>query len=207
MHSHFKFCDQRDCSCELHRYWLVLGIAAVIFILEVAGGLFSGSLALLSDAGHVLVDVLAMVTSIIVQYLITKKNAPSHRFRAIGGYINGALLFIIAGFIINEAIDRLQTGESIIVAVMLPVAIIGTIGNYWQNNILADGEDHVTSKAMRLHVLSDLWQSVAVIVAGFLIWLTGWHIIDGICSLIIAVVIGYWGCQLIRWSWKEHHTS
>lgn len=195
---HFSGCNWEECRCELKRYWLVFGIAIVIFCVEIAGGLMSGSLALMSDASHVFIDAIALMTAIFIEFLIYKNPSLKYKWRPRSAYINSVLLFAASSIIIWEAARRWRDGAEILTRAMLVVAILGAIGNYIQSRILqASHEKHLTNKAMKFHVLSDLWQSLGVIFGGVLIIITGEKAIDLVMSLIIAAVMIFWGCRLM----------
>lgn len=189
---HFDGClTLSDCWCEVKRYGEVLGVGTMILIGEVVGGLASGSLALLADAGHVGVDVGAVCVSIFVAYLVKMKR-PEEKVRAIGGYINAFLLALVAVGIILEAKDRIEEPRDITNWIMISIAFLGMIGNLVQRNILREGKDEsVTHYLLALHVDTDLWQSVGVIVAACIIWVTGFSRIDSLISIFIGIVMMY----------------
>jgi len=167
----------------------VLGVAATILAVEIVGGLISGSLALMADAGHVFADNTAIAISIVVAVLI-KKGSREDSVRSKGFYINCALLIFVALWILIEAYDRYMNPRNIISWVMITIAIIGMLGNYIQHVILhnvADEHKHQTHRALSLHVLSDLMMSVGVAVGGILIWVTGLYVLDPIISSGIAL--------------------
>lgn len=207
MRKHFSGCNPDACRCESRRYWIILWIGLGIFVAEIVGGILSGSLALLSDAFHVLVDSAANVVSIFVAYAVVKHGQNGHKLRAFGGYINAALLLGIAVWVLYEAIGRIITPRNILSSVMIFVAVIGALGNFLQNYVLGhatdEEESHVTHRAMHLHVLSDLWQSLAVILAGIIIAVTGWRLADPILSIIISIMMMYWAFQLFWQSRSE----
>lgn len=207
MPHHFSGCDPDACRCESRRYWIILWIGLGIFVAEIIGGILSGSLALLSDAFHVLVDSAANIVSIIVAYAVVKRGQNDQKLRAFGGYVNAALLFGIACWILWEAIGRILHPRNILSGIMIAVAIFGAIGNFLQNYVLGHATDeeeaHVTHHAMHLHVLSDLWQSIVVIAAGIIIAITGWRLADPILSIVISLLMMYWAFRLFRQSRDE----
>lgn len=195
---HFLACrTPKHCWCEVRRYWLVLGISVIILTLEIVGGIVSGSLALIADAGHVTTDMATAIISIIVASRV--KNNANKRIRIVGGYMSAALLGMIAVWIGFEAWERFENPTNITGPIMTFVALIGTVGNYLQHRIIANtGETHVTHKAMHLHIWSDLLQSIGVVVGGALIWATGVKWIDPALSFAIAALMLRWTVILLK---------
>ena len=184
---------------------LVLSVLVTIGILvaEVVGGIMSHSLALLSDAGHVLTDAFALGLSLIA-LLIMKR--PSD-YRATYGYqrigliaalINGVSLVVIALFIFIEAYKRYHSPPEINTSVMLSVALAGLAGNLVIAWILGHKHDDLNMKSAWLHVLGDTISSVGVIAAGFVIKYTGWVLADTIASGIVGVMIIIGGVRVIK---------
>lgn len=193
---HFNGCTTpQNCWCEIKRYGLIFGIAAMILIAEVVGGIVSQSLALLADAGHVFTDTGATIVAIIVAYRV-KHGANEAKTRKVGGYINALLLGGVSVWVGVEAIERFQQPREVVSWVMISIAVLGTIGNYVQHRIMESAdEEHVTHESMQLHILSDLLQSVGVVFGGILILVTDWVWIDPTLSIVIAFIMG-------RWTWK-----
>lgn len=197
---HFKGCTTptTSCWCEIKRYGVIFGIAVMILIAEVVGGIVSQSLALLADAGHVFTDIIALLVSIIVAYRI-KCGANETKTRRIGGYINALLLGGIAIWVGWEAWERFQQPREVVSWVMISIAMLGTIGNYVQHRIMESvDENHATHESIRLHILSDLMQSFGVVFGGILIWRTNWVLIDPIISMAIALWMGKLTCILLK---------
>ncbi|MDO8537025.1 MAG: cation diffusion facilitator family transporter [bacterium] len=193
---HFKGCGGYwDCCCEEKRYWIVLWLIFVAFVVEIIGSWYSGSLALLGDTGHVFVDGLSVFVSIIVARRVKKIGqdlARSNKIRAIGGYTNAALLGLIAVLIFYESLERFFESKHVFTASMIVAAAIGLAINWYQHCIMEKapeigGHRHVTHISLDAHILGDLRNSVAVIIAGALIWLTGWLVWDPIASILIAL--------------------
>lgn len=205
---HFKSCaTPHDCWCEIRRYGILFGIAGMIFIAEVVGGIISQSLALLADAGHVLTDTGAILVAIIVGYRV-KCGANETRTRKVGGYINALLLGGVAVWVLIEAIERFQEPREVVSWVMISIAVLGTIGNYVQHRMIESAdEDHVTHESMRLHILSDLIQSFGVVFGGILIWMTDWVLVDPIISILIALMMARWTWKLFSQLWSGKYDN
>jgi cobalt-zinc-cadmium efflux system protein len=182
---------------------LTLGIvlSSVIFIAEVAGGLISNSLALLSDAGHVLADIVAL--SLSAYALRQAQRPPSHRmtfgYHRVGvivAIVNAAAIFGIAGFIIYEAAQRLQTPPEVNSPIMLAVAALGLAANlvvaFWLREAR---KESLNVRSAFWHVLGDALASVGVIIGAIVIMLTGFTVADAIVSAIIGLIIAAsaWG--------------
>ena len=204
---HFNNCTTPDdCWCEVKRYWFLFVLALIIFAGEVVGGIISGSLALLADAGHVLTDTIAMLVSIITAYYVKRKRWSEKSIRAIGGVINALLLLAIAIWISVEGMERINHPRDIISKTMMAFAIFGALGNWLQYKVLGTlKEEHVTHKAMRLHILSDLFQSATVVLGGVAIYFTQKNIIDPVLSVGIALWMAWRAWNLII-QIKEGHS-
>jgi cobalt-zinc-cadmium efflux system protein len=185
------------------RLLLSLVVTVIILIAEVIGGIVSNSLALLSDAGHVLTDVFALGMSLAAAMIMKK---PSD-YRATYGYqrigllaalINGASLIVIALFIFFETYKRLISPPEINSSVMILIAAGGLAGNLFMAWILSKGHKDLNLKSAWLHVLGDTVSSAGVVVAGAIISFTGWRMADPIASAIVAIMIVYGGSRVIK---------
>ena len=185
------------------RLLLTLSITLIILIAEVAGGLLSNSLALLSDAGHVLTDAFALGLSILAARFSKK---PSD-YRATYGYqrvgllaaiINGLSLVSISLFIFIESYHRFISPPTINTSLMLPVAIGGLFGNIIMAYILGSGHHDLNIKSAWLHVLGDTLSSVGVIISGIIVYLTGWTYADPIAGILIGGIIISGGVRVVK---------
>ena len=172
---------------------IALLITALFFFVELAGGLFSGSLALVSDAGHMFSDILALVLSLgamaLASRLPTKEQTYGfHRAEIFAAFINSVLLIGISFVIIWEAYQRAQYPEPIQGGLMALVAVAGLVANICVVMLLHGSHD-LNIRSVFLHVVGDTVSSVAVIVAAVWISFTGFTIIDPILSVFIAVLI------------------
>jgi len=164
-------------------------------VVEVAGGIISGSLALLADAGHMLTDTMALGLSAYAFRVATKPADASRsygylRAQIIAAFVNGLSLLVIVGWILFEAVMRLIEPPDVIGSTMLVVASIGLMVNVVSFLILHGGDqDNLNVRGAALHVLGDLLGSVAAIVAAVVIIRTGWMPIDPILSMLVAMLI------------------
>lgn len=178
-------------------------IIFTFMLVEVAGGLISGSLALLADAGHMLTDALALAMAWLAFIAGRKPPDDEHsyghqRYQVIAAFLNGIFLIGIVIWIVLEAFERFQTPRDINTPIMLSVATIGLIVNLITFKMLHSGEhDNLNIRAAMLHVISDLLGSVAAIIAGVVIYFKGWLWIDPALSLIVAALIVRSGIHLI----------
>lgn len=204
---HFGNCiTPSDCWCETRLYAGVFALGVVILVGQIVGGILSGSLALLADSGHVFVDNLALVFTMITAYMVKKNRNHEHTIRAIGGYLNAVLLFIVGMWVLTEAIERFHKPVYVESLVLIAFASLGGMGNWWQHELVKHAphtEHTVTAKSARLHILSDFWQSVAVVFGGIVIYFTEWFRVDTILSATIAMFMFYWAVQIFRLSRKE----
>jgi cobalt-zinc-cadmium efflux system protein len=178
-------------------------VTLIIFAGEVVGGIWSNSLALLSDAGHVLTDTFALAMSLIAAYIMRR---PSN-YRATYGYprigilaalANGCSLVLIAVFIFVEAYQRVYIPLKIDTGMMFFVAMAGLIGNLVMVWILGKSHTNLNIRSAWLHVIGDTLSSGGVIVAAIVIRYTGWYLIDPLISAIVGVVIIIGGWRVIK---------
>jgi cobalt-zinc-cadmium efflux system protein len=176
----------------------------LIFLAEVVGGILTGSLALLSDAAHVFSDVFALGLSYGAHRLArrpasVKRTFGWHRAEVLAAVINGLTLVVIGVVIIREAYERFLHPAPIRVGPMLIVAVCGLVANGIVLLRLG-GHNHtdLNVRGAYLHVLGDLLASVGVVIAGVVMRFTGFHLIDPILSVLIALAIIYSSARLLR---------
>jgi len=178
-----------------------LALTATYLVAEVIGGLLAGSLALLSDAAHMLTDVMALVIALVAiragrQPADARRTFGYYRFEILAAAINAAVLFVVAFYILYEAWQRLQTPQEIRSITMLVVAAIGLAVNLISMRLLQSGsKQSLNVKGAYLEVWSDMLGSVAVIAGAVVIRFTGWWQVDP----ILAGLIGLW---VLPRSWK-----
>jgi cobalt-zinc-cadmium efflux system protein len=176
-----------------------VGIAALLtggfMFAEVFGGVISGSLALLADAGHMLTDFASLVLAWFAFRLARrpadwKRTYGFDRFSVLAAFVNGLSLFVIAGWICFEAYERLNQPVEVIGGLMLWIALGGLAVNLLSFWVLSRGEgDNLNVRAAALHVAGDLLGSVAALIASLVIIFTGWMPIDPILSVLVALII------------------
>ncbi len=190
-HSHVPEVNESN----LKRVGWAAALTGLFMIAEVAGGLLSGSLALLADAGHMLTDFAALLMAWIAFLIARRPSTWKHtfgfdRFSVLVAFINGLLLFVVAALIIKESIERVQEPQPILAGPMLWVAIGGLVVNIVVFKILQGADQHnLNIRGAALHVLGDLLGSVAAIIAALTIMATGWMPIDPILSVLVSVII------------------
>jgi cobalt-zinc-cadmium efflux system protein len=177
------------------RFLLSLALTGLIFVAELVGGLLTRSLALLSDAAHVFLDVFALGLSYVVIRLASlppndRHTYGHHRLRVLAALANGATLLLIAFEIFREAVRRFSNPEPVLAGPMLVVAVIGLVVNLIVALVLR-GHSHedLNVRSAFLHVLGDALASVGVIGAGLVIVLTGWTLVDPLVSMLIGGII------------------
>lgn len=183
------------------RLTIALCLTGTYLLAEVAGGIWTGSLALLSDAAHMLTDVMALVIALIAVRIGNKpadlrRTFGYRRFEILAAAFNAVVLFGVAIYILYEAAQRFKTPPDIESGWMMAIAAVGLVINIISLYVLQGGKDSsLNLKAAYLEVLSDMLGSVAVIIAGLIIRYTGWWQADP----ILAVMIGLW---VLPRTWK-----
>ncbi|MEP6652776.1 MAG: cation diffusion facilitator family transporter [Myxococcales bacterium] len=186
------------------RLFIALGLTASFLVVEVVAGLISGSLALLSDASHMLTDAGALGLAIWAQSLGTRPRSDQKTFgyrraEILAAAANGIVLGITAIAVIVEAIRRFGSPPEVHGYPMLVVAVIGLLINLVAARVLSSGSEHdLNMRAVSAHVLADAAGSVAAIVAAILILAFGWTIADPITSIAISGLILFGAWRLLR---------
>lgn len=174
---------------------IAIAVTGAIMVVEIVGGFLANSLALLSDAGHMLTDVSSLILSLIALQLAARPSSPTrtygfYRMEILAALINGATLILISAFIFYEAYHRLKAAEAVDSLTMLGVAAIGLVANgiaAWA--MLPSSKENLNIRGAYLHILGDLLSSVGVLLGGLLIYFTDWYWVDPVLSVGICIVI------------------
>lgn len=180
---------------NMRRVVIALLLTGSFMVVEVIGGILSGSLALLADAGHMLTDTMALALA-AVAFQVCKRPADAkltygyHRFQILAAFVNGLSLLFIVGWILVEAVDRFLAPTEVLGKTMLVVAAAGLVVNLIAFAVLHGGDrENLNIRGAAVHVAGDLLGSVAAIVAALVIIYTGWTPIDPILSVAVAMLI------------------
>jgi cobalt-zinc-cadmium efflux system protein len=179
------------------RLAIVLGLVVIFMVVEAFVAWISGSLALLSDAGHMATDALGIgmaLAAIIAADRVTEnkqRTFGAYRLEVLAALANSVLLFAVAGYVIFEAVRRLTGGSpEVLSGPMLVVAVLGLLVNAVSFFLLRQGAgESLNVEGAFVEVLADMLGSVAVIVAALIIWLTGWVYVDAIFGIGIGLFI------------------
>jgi len=203
-HEHSHSHSHRDGGGSERRVALAAVITGLFMLAEVAGGVISGSLALVADAGHMLTDCAGLALAWL-GFRLARRPADRQRsygydrFGVLVAFTNGLVLFAIAGWVASEALHRLREPVAVMGGVMLAVAVAGLIVNIAAFLLLEGGDrENLNVKAAMLHVAGDLLGSVAAIVAALVIMTTGWTPIDPLLSVAVALLILWSAWHVVR---------
>ncbi|HEX6109638.1 MAG TPA: cation diffusion facilitator family transporter [Ktedonobacteraceae bacterium] len=182
---------------------LAFFLTLIILIAELIGGLLANSLALLSDAGHVVTDIFALglawfATIQAERPANARKTFGYHRVGILVAMVNAVTLIVIAFAILLEAIQRFQHPESVQPLIMFLAAGIGIVVNLIIGFGLLKEANNLNVRAALLHIFGDVGASAGVIVAGIIILLTGWTFVDPLLSVGIAVLIAIGAWRILR---------
>ena len=190
----------RGPATPMPRLWLVVGLTGTFMVLEAVGGWVSGSLALLADAGHMLTDVGALALSLLTAWIAQRpadetKTYGYLRWEILAALVNGAALFGIAGWVVVEAVQRLQYPHPIRTGLFLAIAAAGLLVNLISLYVLHGArQGSLNARGAYLHVLGDALGSAGALGAAAIIWVTGWTAADPIASigLSLLILVGAW---------------
>jgi cation diffusion facilitator family transporter len=175
------------------RFFYVTALNIIITITEFIGGIFSGSLGLISDAFHNLEDSLSIIISFVANVIGRKKNDVQKTFgykraEILAAFVNSIILVVITVMMVFESFKRLSQPQEINGQLMMIVSIIGLLANFVSMLVLFSGSKHnLNIKATFLHMLSDTLSSVGVFVASIFVILFNWNWVDPVITIVIAI--------------------
>jgi cobalt-zinc-cadmium efflux system protein len=182
---------------------IAMSITFIMMIAEIVGGLLSNSLALLSDAGHMLTDNLALLLSFFAMTFASRpaterKTFGFYRLEILAAFVNGIVLVVLSLSIIYQAYLRIVTPQPVQGMLMLIVAIIGLVANVIGALFLfKHSHSSLNIRGAYLHIVGDAFSSIGVVIGGLIIIFTGWYLIDPILSILISLVIIYGAWSLV----------
>ncbi|MGB8412366.1 MAG: cation diffusion facilitator family transporter [Candidatus Binatus sp.] len=193
---------------DRRRLLVVLGVTSVYFVTELIGGYLTGSLALLSDAVHMLTDIAALCLGLLTLWISTRPASSAKtygylRAEILGALLNGLFLWLLVVFIWIEAVGRLRNPHPVSGLGVMAVAIVGIGVNAfsaWMTSTDAPGGPRrgMAIRAVFVHVISDLVGSVGVLASGALNYFTGWMQADPAVSILIGCLVLYASWGLVR---------
>ncbi len=189
--SHGAVCPSQ--TADSKRLLIAAALTGSFMIAEIIGGLISGSLALLADAGHMTTDFGALLAAWFGVRMGNKRRA------AVIALLSGLSLIIVAGWVVKEGLERLANPAPVLGGTMMVVAVLGLLVNVLVFSILIKGNrENLNMRGAILHVATDMLGSVAAILAAIIIILTGYYPADPILSLLVSVLIVVSAYPLIK---------
>jgi len=198
-HAHSHAGDLRE-----RRLLIAFALTACTLVAEAIGGWLSGSLALLADAGHMLVDAAALLFAWLGAHYArrpadARRSFGYVRLEVLVGYSNALIQFALVAWIVVEALMRLSDPQPILSGTMFVVAVAGLLVNAFVLFVLSDHDhDDLNTASARLHVLGDLFGSVGAIIAALLIRWLGWLWSDPVVSVLVSLLILASAWRLLR---------
>jgi cobalt-zinc-cadmium efflux system protein len=182
--------------------WCV-GLTATILVLEAVGGLLAQSLALLSDSGHMMTDLLALLLCLFAIGFASKpptdrKTFGYYRLEILTALFNGTLLAVLSLYLFYEAFRRFMNPRPVHTTLMLWIAVIGLVANLAGIALLSPSRRNLNVRGALLHVLGDAFSSLGVIVGGVIMHFTGWYRADPLISIGIGIVILWGALRLMK---------
>ncbi|WP_109125711.1 cation diffusion facilitator family transporter [Dyella sp. C11] len=179
-------------------------LTTLMMVVEMVGGFWSGSLALVADGGHMLIDALALLLAIAGAWFArrpadARRTYGYGRLEVLAGFVNALTQFVLVAFIAYEAVTRLFEPTHILSGMMLVVALVGLVVNLLVLSTLhGHAHDDVNLAGATLHVIGDLLGSVAAVVAALLVRWMGWNWADPVLSLLVSLLILNSAWRLLR---------
>jgi cobalt-zinc-cadmium efflux system protein len=209
-HDHHQAHDHSHAHANDNPFLLPFFLILVFAVIELAGGVWTNSLALLGDAWHMFSDVFALGLAWFASHHAgrsKKHKSGQTQIEIMASIINALLMLVVVVYIVLEAIDRLKNPHIVTGGYVMLIAFLGLIVNIIVAKLLHhdDHNDH-NRRAAFLHVLGDLLGSIAALVAGAVIYFTGWLPIDSILSIFISLLILAVTLKLIKDIWKDFRT-
>jgi cobalt-zinc-cadmium efflux system protein len=196
--------SHKETISSYRRLKFTLAIVLTIMVVEIVGGIFSGSLALLSDAGHMLVDALALGLSLFAiraaqRPATAAKTFGYHRVEILAALANGAILVLVSAYIFYEAYHRFLEPSAVKTPLMLIIAIIGLFANLGGVLLLNRASRRsLNIRAAFWHIIGDTISSAGVIIAAMVILFTGKYMADAIAAVVIGIIILWGAVRIVR---------
>jgi cobalt-zinc-cadmium efflux system protein len=202
-HAHHPHDHGHGASAQRPAYFAALVLTLAYAFVELAGGVWSDSLALASDAGHMFSDSLALALAAGAAWLARRPPGLKHsyglaRAEVIGATLNGLIMLGIIVVLAVEAVQRLLNPRPVTAGVVMVIAGVGLVINAAVAFILSRGHSDLNTRAALIHVIGDLVSSLAALIAGAVIYFTDWVLVDPILSIVIAVLILVTTLRLLR---------
>lgn len=197
LHAHLKgdarYRHQRADRSLAILAWAV-GLTLIFAVVEVVAGFLSNSLALISDAGHMVTDAASLGLALFAQLIA--KRPPSARYsfgfgraEALAAFVNGLVMLAVVGWIVFEAVHRFAVPQQVQGGTVALVALIGLLVNILVAWVLSKDRDSMNTRAALIHVMGDMLGSVAALAAGIVIYYTGWMQIDPLLSMLVSLLL------------------
>jgi len=182
---------------------LALGFTMFFAVVEAIAGWWANSLALIGDAGHMITDSMALGLGALAAWMSRRPPSRRHSFglkraEVVGALLNVMFMIGVIVYIGLEALDRLASPQPVNGPTVILVAVIGLLVNSGAAWVLHRGEPNLNVRGAMLHVVGDLLGSVAALIAGIVIWTTGWYPIDPLLSVFIGILILLSSLRLLR---------
>lgn len=182
---------------------LTLGFAAAEWI----AAHYAGSVALMSDAGHMLTDATSLFLALLAQRLARKAPTSTSsygygRMEVLAAWLNAIAMLCLIGFIVIESLERFLKPQEVVGEQVMLVAALGLLVNLLVAWLLSRDKASLNTKAALVHVMGDLLGSLAALISGFVIWLTGFHPIDPMLSMLVCALMLRSTTMLLRDSYR-----
>lgn len=204
--SHTHAGHEHAASAHADRRWLAASLAVIVLFMvgEVVAGVIAHSLALITDAGHMITDAAAIGVAIVASRIAQRPARGAYtygfsRVDALSGQANGITLLLLAAWFVVEAVRRVLHPSEVHGGIVTLVALLGVGMNVLATALAAQADrGSLNVRGVMAHLFTDIWAFLATFVAGVVVLVTGWARADAIASLVVAALMAWTGSSLVR---------
>lgn len=199
MARHCRHCGDEKFVENPRLLWFAFSITFVFFVVELVGGYWTNSFALISDSLHMAMDALALLMGALASFLAGRFSDHTIKIKSSAAFLNAIFLLILSVIVAKEAYERLFIPREILSLPMLAIAIVGLGVNAFEEKLLRHQAHHdLNTRGAYIHIIGDYASSIGVIAAACIIFIWGWTPADTLAAFLVAILMFITGIQVLR---------